>query len=180
MNQTNTQEIEVKIIDISRAKIEQKLIDLGAIKTFEGELIANIYDTIDSFIYNNKNAFRLRKQGDKNTVLTFKKYIKNTHAKQRQEFEVEVSDFDTMAAILEELRFIVKQVTHKTRTTYTLGNIHFEFDKYLGEHNYVPEFLEIESPDIQTLDKYVQALGFTKADCKNWDPQQLFDHYRKS
>ncbi len=56
----------------------------------------------------------------------------------------------------------------KTRTSYELGDVHFEFDKHIDQYSHVPEFLEIEAKDEKTLYNHVEMLGFTKEDCKPW------------
>ena len=70
--------------------------------------------------------------------------------------------------ILESLGLKEWLTLNKHRTTYVLDNVRFEFDKYHGQYEFVPEFLEIEAKDVETIYKYVKILGFKKEDCKPW------------
>jgi adenylate cyclase class 2 len=169
-------EIEVKILEIDRKKIEEKLISLGAKKLFNDDIHAIYYDFSDNSIMKSKGTFRLRKEGIK-TMVTFKHYIENAEAKIREEKEVEVSDFTKMKLIIESLGLSGLLEMKKHRTTYEYDGILFELDKYKYEYEYIPEFLEIEGADIETIYKYVELLGYTKHDCKTWDALQVADYY---
>ncbi len=160
-------EIEVKILNIDRKKVEEKLISLGAKKIFDGKIQASFFDFPNKSIRNNKQTLRLRRVGDK-TFLTFKNPIPHNDVKIREEFEVEVSDFNKTKNILESLGLSEWLTMKKHRTTYILDNVRFEFDKHIDQYSFVPEFLEIEAKDIKTLYKYVELLGFKKEDCKPW------------
>ncbi len=169
-------EIEVKILDIDREKVEGKLISLGAEKIFDGKVHAFYYDDRRNSIRANRTTLRLRKEGGR-SVFTLKADIKNTDAKVREEKEVTVSDFDTMKSILETIGFSPWLEMEKNRTTYVIPGVHFEFDKYMGEHDYIPEFLEIEATDIKTVLKYAELLGFKKEDCRPWDAMEVSRYY---
>ena len=171
-------ETEIKILDINREEIEEKLLSLMAGKIFDDEIHAIYYDSGDNAIRKNRNTFRLRKEG-KRSVLTFKRYIENREAKVREEKEVEVADFDAMRSILESIGFSVWFEMKKHRTTYECEGIHFELDKYHDKHDYIPEFLEIEGTDMEKIYKYVELLGFNKDDCKPWDAIQVAEYYLK-
>jgi predicted adenylyl cyclase CyaB len=170
-------EVEIKILDIARPEIEKKLTALGATKTFDDEIHAIYYDSPDHSIRNSRGTFRLRKEGP-DAVLAFKRHIENREAKVREEREVVVSDFGVMRWILDSAGFIVWLEMRKVRTTYELGGLHFEFDRYLDAYGYIPEFLEIEGPDIGAVYRYAELLGFTKEDCKPWDAVQVAEYYR--
>jgi adenylate cyclase, class 2 len=169
-------EVEVKILEIDPPELEKKLLDLGAKKTFEGELLAYHFDFVDESITKAKNVLRLRKEGDK-TTFTFKKHIQSNEAKIREELEVEVSDFDIMLRILGELGLQTKHVTTKRRTVYSLPDVHFALDNLTGEHDSVPEYLEIETEDVETLHKYVEMLGYSNDDCKKWTQEDVIKYY---
>lgn len=178
---TSFQETEIKILEINRSEIETKLLKLGAKKIFEGELLAEFYDTKDSDLKKEKKLLRLRKECNK-TVLTLKsKVIRGGEktAKIREENEVEVEDFKTMQKVLENLSFEIKHILRKTRISYKLKDAKFEFDKYHDDWKHIPEFLEIESDNIETIYKYAELLGFCKEDCKPWSGWDLEKHYSK-
>lgn len=171
-------ETEIKILGIDRAKIEAKLVSLGAKKVFDDEIHALYYDDPSGSVRKKKGALRLRKEGNE-SVLTYKGHVGDRGAKVRDEKEVSVSDFDTARSILESLGFSVWLEMKKHRTSYALRGAHFEFDKYGGEHGYIPEFLEIEGPDVKTVHSFARLLGFTGKDCRPWDSYRLAQYYSR-
>ena len=169
-------EIEIKILDVDRKKTEKRLIELGAIKVFDDEMRAVYFDSAERTIEKNRGTFRLRKQGDV-SVLTFKARMESIDAKVMEEKEVGVSDFDTIRSIIESIGFLSWLEMEKHRTTYELAGLHFEFDKYHGAYEYIPEFLEIEGTDLAVVYTYAEILGFRKDECRPWDAVQVADHY---
>lgn len=161
------QEVEVKILNIDRKQVEEKLRSLGAEKEFDGEIHALFFDFPDKSITDSQGMLRLRKAGDR-TQLTFKGVISSTETKIRDEREVEVSDFDTAKEILESMGLSVWLEMKKHRTTYSLPDAHFELDKHHDQYEFVPEFLEIEAAGPDTVYKYAQLLGFEEEDLKPW------------
>lgn len=170
-------EVEIKILDIDRGEIIERLTALGAKKKFEGELHAMYYDSPDHSITSSRGALRLRKEGP-TTVLTFKRHVEDREAKVREEKEVVVSDFNAMRWVLDSAGFTVWLEMRKLRTTYELDGLHFELDKYLDAYDYIPEFLEIEGPDPAAVYRYAGLLGFTKEDCRPWDAVQVAEYYK--
>jgi adenylate cyclase class 2 len=170
-------EIEVKILNIDRKKTEKQLNSLGAKKIFDDEITTTLFDFSDSSIKKAKNLIRLRKSGNKSYV-TFKKYIEHAQMKVRQEFEVEVSDFTTMSNILTSLGLLPELHIKKHRVSYILDDVHFEFDTHIEEYGFIPEFLEIEAKDEDTLSSYIQKLGFSKDQCKSWSFFEVADYYK--
>lgn len=163
----NMKEIEIKILDINRKKVVKKLISLGAQKIFDGEINTSFFDFPDKTIRSDKKTVRLRKIGDK-VFLAFKNPISHDTVKIKREYEIEVSSFDKTKKILESLGLSEWLNTKKHRISYALNDVRFEFDKYHDQYEFVPEFLEIEAKDIETIYKYVDLLGFKKEDCKPW------------
>lgn len=169
-------EIEVKILDINRKVVEEKLIALGACKIFDDEIHAIYYDLRDSILKNTGKALRLRREGER-TMLTIKLHVENALAKERIEHEVEVSRFEDMRTILEGLGYAPWLEMQKHRTSYELKGTHIELDRYSGQHAYIPEFLEIEGRDIETIYSCAEALGFSRRDCRPWDVAELIEYY---
>ncbi|MBN2458045.1 CYTH domain-containing protein [Candidatus Woesearchaeota archaeon] len=176
-------EIEVKILDINRKEVVEKLISLGAKKIFDGEIYALFFDfpdktgkkNTDNPERNSKKTIRLRKMGDK-VFLTIKEPIEHDAVKIREEHEVEVSDFEKTRKILESLGLSEWLTMKKHRTSYLVEDVHFELDKHHDQYEYVPEFLEIEARDIDTLYRYVELLGFKREDCKPWTILDIADN----
>ena len=171
-------ETEIKILEIDREKVERKLRALGARKVFDDEIHALYYDDSSGSVRKRKGALRLRREGEK-AVLTYKGHVGDRGAKIRDEREVRVSDFDATRSILESLGFSVWLEMKKHRTSYRLRGGHFELDKYSGMYGYIPEFLEIEGPDVETVRSFARLLGFAAKDCKPWDSYRLAQYYSR-
>ncbi len=169
-------EIEVKILEINRESVEEKLRALGARKTFDDEIHAVYYDIGDNILKKTGKALRLRRQGDR-AVVTLKLHAANDFAKQRTEHEVEVCGFEDMRIVLESLGYTPWLETQKHRTSYLYGDAHIELDRYCGEHNYIPEFLEIEGNDTETIWRCAEVLGFSRHKCLPWDISDLIEYY---
>ena len=172
------EEIEVKILEVNRTAIEKTLEKLDAEKVFDGEVETLLFDFSDGIIIKQKNVLRLRKMQDK-TELTFKKIQITETAKTAEEYSVEVSNLETMEKILEKLGLSIIDRTRKRRVSYTLDDARFDFDCYLGNYNYIPEFLEIEAKNTDLIHKYAALLGFKAEDCLPWSTADLIKQYSK-
>ena len=169
-------EIEVKILDIDRKKVEETLVRLGAKKVFDGDIETLFFDFNDGRIINAKDVLRLRKEQDR-TELTYKKVSATQMAKVAEEFSVEVSSLETMKKILENLGLSEIENMKKHRTSYLLDLTRFDIDHYLGGYEYIPDFLEIEAENIDLIHKYAEVLGFTAKDCLPWSTNELIHYY---
>jgi predicted adenylyl cyclase CyaB len=168
-------EIEVKILNIARPTIEQKLQDLGATQVFDGELEAVFYDRPDNSLRQNHILLRLRTDGTK-TYLTLKTPLPGKDVKAKEEHEVTVGDYGAMRQVLTLLGYKEWLQIKKHRTSYQLEDVHFEFDKHHGQFAFVPEYLELEAHDPQTIWAYVKVLGLRKEDCKPWSIWDIVKH----
>lgn len=170
-------EIEVKILEINREEVENKLLALGAKKTFEGVMKSIIFDYDDGSIINNKKLLRLRSEGDKN-ILCFKDKVSYGDTLSCDEMEISVSDYDKTVEILNMLGLKDFQSNEKRRVSYVFDDVHFDFDKHLGERDIIPEYMEIEAKGIKDIHKYAEILGFKKSDCKAINGWQVYQHYK--
>lgn len=169
-------EIEVKILNINRQKVEESLQRLGAKKVFDDEVFAYFYDFKDGSIAKSHSVMRLRKEGEL-AVLTFKKVLDKQGAKIAEESSVEVSNLSEMKKILEDLGLSVTGSTEKHRVSYKLETVHFDIDHYIGQHNYIPEFMEIEADNLVVIHKWANLLGFKAQDCLPWSINDLIKYY---
>ena len=169
-------EIEIKILGIDRKAVEERLASLGAKKVFDDEIHAIYYDFTDTSLKDSGNALRLRLEGAK-SVLCLKKFVESQDAKIREEHEIEVSDFDAMKYLLESLGLNAWLEMKKSRTSYEFRGVHFDIDEYHDAYNYIPQFLEIEGRDIETIYACAELLGFRRDDCKPWDILQVAAYY---
>jgi adenylate cyclase class 2 len=169
-------EIEVKVLNIDRGKVELDLLQLGATKVFDNDLEAFFFDFKDTSISNAQSVIRLRREG-KQVMFTFKTVMGNQGAKIAEEYSVEVSDLVEMQKILQSLGLTVTASTQKHRVSYQLEQVHFDFDSYHGEHGDIPEFMEIEARNILEIHKYATLLGFKIEECLPWSINDLIKHY---
>ena len=170
------EEIEIKILGINRSDTEKRLISLGAKKVFDDIMHAFYFDFPDNAIRQSGSVLRLRQEGEK-AVLSLKKEIESREAKVREEHEIEVSSLSGMKYLLEALGLHTWIEMKKHRTSYEFRGVHFEIDAYRDAYHYIPEFLEIEGRDIETIYAYAELLGFTRNDCKPWDILQVAAYY---
>jgi adenylate cyclase class 2 len=171
-------EIEAKILEINKRKVEERLVKLDSRKVFDGEMETFFYDFKDGSIVKSKNVFRLRRD-NKNAILTYKIINGKRKAKIAEEYSVDVSDSGIMQKILEFLGLVLIESMRKHRTSYELEGAHFDIDCYLGKYSHIPEFLEIEADSIDSVYNYAKKLGFKAEDCLPWSTAQVIEHYKK-
>jgi adenylate cyclase, class 2 len=169
-------EIEVKILEVNRSKLELTLAGLGAKKIFDGEIETLFFDFQEGTIIKQKDVLRLRKDPEK-VELTYKQVHVTQTAKIAEEYSVEVSSLETMQKILENLGLSVIERMQKHRVSYIFEGGRFDFDCYLGDYGYIPEFLEIEAESTDLIHKYAELLGFKEKDCLPWSTTELIRHY---
>jgi len=165
-------EIEVKILEIDIGKTEKKLKGIGAKKVFSGELVNAYFDFPDKKLEKEGKILRLRKKAAK-VILTYKKMINREKAKVMDEYELEVQDFELLKKIFKEIGLLTIYGFKKHRTTYELNKIHFEIDKYSD----TPAFLEIEAPDLETINEMVSKLGFSPEEANSYSIKEVLEYY---
>ncbi|MFA6088791.1 MAG: class IV adenylate cyclase [Candidatus Woesearchaeota archaeon] len=171
-------EIEVKILDINKKILENKLKSLSAKKVSEGELSTLYLDTKNKDIHHNKNMLRIRTSKN-GVILCLKTKMEKKETKSADEYETKVSDLNNTLKILNCLGICVVEEVKKHRTSYKINNVHFDIDTYLGNYSYIPTFFEIEAVNKKDILKYVKLLGFKESDAKPWTLGDLIRHYSK-
>ncbi len=166
-------EIEVKILQIDVEETMRKIEKFGGVKTYEGEVITTYYDSRNKLDKQGR-VLRLRRKDGK-TEVTFKEKISDEQFKSMNEFETTVGDFKTMDTILRGIGFKPCRELTKRRTSYSIGEIHFDIDTY----NEFPTFLEIEAKTGNLVEEWVKKLGYTMNDAKPWTTSDVFRHYGK-
>lgn len=127
-------EIEIKILEIDGKKLRRMLHVHGAKLKYSGTMVAHFFRGA------NGKKIRLRNLGS-HVTLTAKERVNDDTMLHNHEHEVEVSSFETTAAILEMAGLRKYGDSIKTRESYTLDDITYDFDTYPG----IPEYLEIEA-----------------------------------
>ena len=132
-------EVEVKFFLSDPAAVRERLLSLGAVskgRFFETNI--RYEDETGSFL---RKESLLRLRSDQKTTLTFKSKtaVPDREFKILRELEVEISDFQTMQAILAAIGLHQEQIYEKWRETITQDNLVFCLDTMpFGD------FLEIE------------------------------------
>ncbi len=153
-------EIEVKIRNVDKEKIIEKIEKLGAQKIFTGRVIDYRFDTPDRDLSRQGKALRIRQKG-KYIYLNLKgkkKSIQNITG--RDEIGVKISNLKIMYKILNELGYIKIFELYKYRTEYRLDDITFDIDEYLG----LAPLLEIESDSYDKVKDYMKKLDLDPKD----------------
>ncbi len=166
-------EIEVKILDIDPIALEQKLLEMGAVKVFEGDIQADQYDFPDGRLDANRSFVRMRSKGEE-TELCLKRRTESGGAIHYDEFEIVVSDRVAAHEFLLNLGMVqTTKGRKKTRSSFQLGESHLEIDAFEG----IPAFLELEAHSQEELEALMEKLGYTMADAKAWSGRDVLTHY---
>jgi adenylate cyclase class 2 len=154
MQTSNNREIEIKLFLIHPEELVKKLEKVKAqiVQSRVNEWNLR-FDTLNNGLSATGQVLRLRK--DERSRLTYKSEASlNEDVTDRQELEVEVSDFDTTRKILEVLGFSVFVMYEKFRTTWhwldcevTLDEMPYGF------------FCEVEGHDPVRIRNVVERLG---------------------
>ncbi len=182
-------EIEVKILEIDVTETIRKIEEFGGVKTYEGEVITTYYDSREK-LHKQGRVLRLRRK-DGSTEITLKQktphttlgtsesYLRQVTSpdiyKVMEEVETTVGDYKTMDTILRGIGFKPCRELTKRRTSYSIGEVHFDIDTY----NEFPTFLEIEAKTGDLVKEWVLKLGYTMNDAKPWTTSDVFKHYGK-
>jgi adenylate cyclase class 2 len=131
MGHKNSLEVEVKFFMPDLTAFRERLLAAGAVlvkpRVFERNVV---FDTADKRLFRELSLLRLRQ--DTAVTLTYKSTPKNlpqSEAKVREELEVTVTDFDTLAQILQRLGFAPMQVYEKYRETFQWQAVEIVLDE---------------------------------------------------
>jgi adenylate cyclase, class 2 len=172
---TTGKELEVKFLVKNLNKIESRLQDLEAqlvqSRIFEKNLR---FDLPDESLQKSFRVLRLRQ--DENAVLTFKSRGKMVDGlREREEWEVTVSDFALMQKILASLGYDIYFIYEKYRTTYELNSAHVMLDETpLGF------FVEIEGENKDSIVSLANLLHLEFSEAITESYLFLFEQAQKS
>lgn len=153
-----TYELEAKFYISDLDAVRTRLEASGAALTHPRRLETNLrFDTPQEMLDQQKRLLRLRRDGA--VRLTYKEpdVIVGGTSK-RLELEVQVSDFDTMQAILEALGYVVTVIYQKYRAEYDLGGLSIALDEMPFGN-----FIEIEGERVEDIQAAAGQLGL------NWE-----------
>ncbi len=169
-------EVEIKVLEVDKLRLESILQKVHAQKTFEGELYARFFDDPEKSITQKGDVLRIRRAGTE-IIMAYKKHISREGAKVMEEYEVILPDTDPMIHILACLGLTVIKETRKYRTEYVWDQIKFVFDEYLDNMRFIPPFLEIEAESMDEIEKGLKLLKIDKEIANSWSTYDLIQHY---
>ncbi len=157
-------EIEAKLRVESHEPVRDRLRALGA--TPAGRVLESnrILDHGDGSLSRKGCGLRLRstvddQTGECRTTLTFKGPVVPGPLTSREELEVQISDVDTAARMLEQIGFVPILTYQKRRESWHLGECRIELD----EPPHIGLFVEIEGPDEKAIQAVQIDLGLGEA-----------------
>ncbi len=173
-------EKEIKILEIPVDEVVKKLEDLWAKKTFEW-FIHDVYydfptDTPKNKMEANGRMFRLRKKWEEHiyTIKNKRKKIKKQEwVIGKDEHETSITNIDSFSNVLEKYGMKKTREKKKHRISYTLGDMEFDIDNY----EWIPDFLEIEWPSWEEIQKWVKKLGLENHTQLCGGSRKLFKQY---
>jgi len=169
------EEIEVKFLNIDPDLIENKLVAIGAERIFEKLYRRRVFDYPDSRLHKKGAWLRLRDEGEKIT-LTYKERIGmktfdgKTNDDSMEEVEINVSDFDKTAELLNKAGFIEKFYQENKRIRYQLNDIEFDIDFWPQ----LDPYLEIEAPSWEKIDEAIKLLELNPEDKRIFSTTQIY------
>ena len=153
-------EVELKVRNIDKEKIVEKIKQLGAKKVFEGKVIDFRFDTPDRDLSRQGKALRIRQKGS-HVYLNLKGKKKSQNSIiGRDEASVKISNFKVMQKMLSDLGYIKIFELIKYRTQYRLNDMNFDLDEYIG----LDPILEIESDSYDKVKEYTDILEIKDED----------------
>lgn len=172
-------EKEIKILEINKEAVVERLLELWAEKTFEGFVHDVYYDFPDDDEHKmeaNNRLFRLRQKGEEH-IYTIKRKRKKIKKKEeinaKDEHETPITNIESFSKVLEKYWMERTREKKKHRVSYKLDGMEFDFDLY----EWIPEFLEIEWPDGETIQNWVKKIGLDWFEQMLGWSRKLFKHY---
>lgn len=164
-----SKEMEVKVLNIDKNEIENKLRQIGADLIKKEYQINTIFDSNDRKIKKNKEGYlRIRESRNLLTddivyIFTLKKNMSKECVRENVEIETEIQDKEALKSILEHLDLYVVHQGEKERTTYMYDNIRFDIDTW-DKDTYPYPYLEIEVERKEDIERAIDLLNLNKSD----------------
>lgn len=171
-------EMEVKVLDIDKELIEEKLISIGA-ELVKDEFQTNlVYDSSDRALKEKYRGYiRIRITEDFITgvitkTMTFKKNISIGKIRNNVEYETEITNENDTDQIIKHLGFDNQHRGTKHRKSYRYENILFEIDTW-DKNTYPKPYLEIEVIDEGQIEKAIKLLNISNDQITSKSIEQL-------
>lgn len=161
-------EYEVKVLEIDHDAFVSKLESLGAKKISDAMQERYIYDLIPA---SPKKWIRLRTNGKKTTIT-----LKDLQAETidgMKEMEIEVNSFEDAHKLLLGLGYKSKGFQQNKRVQYILDDVEIDLDHW----PHIPEYMEIEGRDEESVKNMIEKLGVDKKNVTTMDVDSIYKHY---
>jgi adenylate cyclase class 2 len=168
-----TQEIEVRFLEIDKEALIKKLISLGAKDL--GEIMLDetiIYDEELKWL-DERKFIRLRKFGEK-IKLAYKHHTTQTVGG-AIEIEFGIDDMKKAEALFEKIGFLPYRHQQKKRHTFQLGEVTFDIDTWPR----VPTYVELEGPSEHALHDAADAVGLDWKSVVTQDARAVIENIYK-
>lgn len=176
-------EKEIKILEINKQKVIEKLEELWAEKTFEWDIHDIYFDFIgkknNHKMDENDRLFRVRKKWDiylytikrgRTPDIWWEKWLKVA-----DEAEKEITNIESFLSVLEKYWMKKTREKKKFRVSYRLWEVEFDIDKY----DEIPELLEIEAKTKKEIKKFIKILELENNPAKEFGSRGLYKFYGK-
>ena len=158
-------EVEVRLLNINKDELIQKLEKLGAKFIGDWNQIRYVYDfnPVDEHKW-----IRLRTNGVETTLT-----IKEIHDKTingTKELEIKVDSIETTHLILEKLGYKRRSIQENKRIRYILNDVEIDIDTWPNLNTYV----EFEGNSEEEIIKVMELLGYKYEDATTDDAQDIY------
>jgi adenylate cyclase, class 2 len=161
-NIENLEQLKEKINNLQADLVKNRIYELSV-----------MYDNELEIMQKTDGRIRLRKSGDE-VEFCYKKPITREGIKKEIEYEVNVSNFETLEKIINEMGYFSVSSYERYRTTYKLDNAKITIDEYPFAN-----FLEIEGEDAKILE-VSKKLGFNTEKNITDSCDSLFNKWREA
>lgn len=161
-------EYEVRVLNIDVDKVINILENIGAKKIGSYFQKRYVYDIVKG---ENDRFVRVRDNGEVVTITYKDKRIRTISG--TKELEIEVNDFQKAKELLNNLGFTDGPYQENKRVIYKLDDTEFDFDTYPN----IPTYLEIESKDEATVNKYIKLLDLENNEQTCDSIMKIYDRY---
>jgi len=155
-------EIERKILNIDKISIIDSLTKLGAEKIFDGLITTKYFDYPDLRFKKQNELLRVRLLDNEKVELVFKcdrKVEGECGIFNEKQISIDPNEWDNIIDILRSIGFIETLSFEKKRCEFKLTNEEITFE--LDEYPTMDPLLEIEAPDIETINSMVTKLNLS-------------------
>ena len=171
-------ELEVKVLNIDKEDIINKLESIGAKKVKNEYQINTIFDNENRDIFKNHNGYlRIREtrnldNNERQFIFTLKKTVSKDGVRENIEHDTIVDNDEALINILSHLDLSIKHKGTKERISYEYENILFEIDTW-DKETYPNPYLEIEVKDKGDLERAIKLLELNENNVTTKSLKQL-------